>query len=112
MNLSVIVFRNNLILSKIKYIKCHQLMCTSIPCTHKRPYCNDMIVKITCFGNDEISILGYTNYLIELNYVIGFTHKKNLLNPIIYLVCWKKNVLEIIFIYKNQILPKKWGWCQ
>ena len=75
MNLSVIVFRNNLILSKVKHIKCHQLMCTSIPCTNKRPYCNDMIFKITCFRNDEISILGYTNYLIELNYVIGFTHK-------------------------------------
>ena len=83
-------------------------MCASIPCTNKRPGCDDMIDKITCFGNDGMSIMDCKHYLIDLNYFISFIHKSKCSKSNCFFSTLKRGETGISILPFNYYMTKIW----
>ena len=55
---------------KIKPLRCQQLLCSTKPCPNKRPDIDNLIVKVTCYGNVGNPIIGFCNIMVELKLII------------------------------------------
>ena len=58
--------------TKIKYVRCQFLLCSTTLRLKIRSDRDNFIVKISCYGTDGLVVNGYSNILMELKCFIRF----------------------------------------
>ena len=63
---------SNVLCDKIEWTRpqhmwCQQLLYSTILCNDKRPDVNNLIIKVTCYNKNGVSIIGFVNVLVKLN---------------------------------------------
>ena len=53
--------------SKLKHLRCQQLLCSTKPFPNKRPDIGSLIIKFTFYNNVGNAIIGFCNIMVELN---------------------------------------------
>ena len=74
---SFYVYRTNIDRkTKVKHISCQQLLCSTPIWSNMRPYCDNLIVKISCYDKDWAVVNSYSNVMMKLKCVIRFINQK------------------------------------
>ena len=89
--------------TRIQYIRCQQLLNSTILCNDKKSFVNNIIVKIICYTKDRVTILGFVNMMIELTFIISFITFSNHTEEFIgglFQSYKRKDSLQKLMIYK------------
>ena len=92
------IYRSVVDWPKIKHLRYQQLLCSSKPCPNKRPEIDNLIVKVTFYGNVGNAIIGFCNVMVELKLIISFIDNKNIIKRIFFSQNCTKSVVANHFI--------------
>ena len=65
------IYRSIIDWPQMKYLRCHQLLCSTKSWLTKRPAIDNLIVKVTFYDNNGDDIIGFCNIIVELNSIIS-----------------------------------------
>ena len=70
------IYRSIIDSPKIKYLRYQQLLCSTKPCSNKRPDIDNLFVKVTFYDNVGNPIIGFYNIMVELKLIMDFIDNK------------------------------------
>ena len=70
------IYRSIIDWLKLKHLCCQQLLCSTKPCPNKRPYIDNLIVKVTFYDNVGNAIICFCNIMVELKLIISYIDSK------------------------------------
>ena len=63
-------------ITKIKYIRCQNRLCSTTPKVNISPDIDNLIVRISGYDINGLVVNGYSNVLMELNIIIRYINQK------------------------------------
>ena len=81
-------------ITKIKHIRCQNLLCSTTPKPNIRPDIDNLIVRISGYDINGLVVNGYSNVLMELNIIIRYINQKKDISTSLFFTTLKEIVLE------------------
>ena len=78
-------------ITKIKHIRCQNLLCSTTPKVNIRPDIDNLIVRISGYDINGLVVNGYSNVLMELNIIIRYINQKKDISTSLFFTTLKEN---------------------
>ena len=65
-------------ITKIKHIRCQNILCSTTPKPNIRPDIDNLIVRISGYDFNGLVVNGYSNVLMKLKIIIRYINKKRI----------------------------------